>query len=175
MQTRAYVFKSARDVVELMHGLGHAAGELSLLMSDRTAEKEFLHGKRADNDVTLPLTPEGAELARALHPLAPLGAPGTGLVGAGADLAHLHGVGLGSHRDLPASLGACSLAAEEVQSVVAAVRQGGVLVIGGGEEQPARLTARAQALTLEFPNTTAPAPVLPPAAPTLERAASAGH
>jgi hypothetical protein len=170
MQAKAYAFKSARDVVDLMQSLGQAGSELSLVMADRTAERELAFGKRVDSEVPLPLSAEGAELVRALHPLAPLGAPGSGLVGVGAALAYLHGVGLGSHRDLPASLTVCALAAEDVREVVEAVRQGGVLVIADREDGQS-LTTRARELTLEFPATATPAPppVRAPAAPSAEQ------
>jgi hypothetical protein len=157
MQAKAYVFKTARDVVELFQSLGEAGSELSLVMADRTAARELAFGKRVDSDVPLPLSPEGTELVRALHPLAALGVPGSGLVGVGTALAYLHGVGLGSHRDLSGSLQACALDAEDVREVVAAVRQGGVLVIADREPGHS-LAARSRELTLEFPASAAPAP-----------------
>lgn len=109
MDTRAYVFEQARDVIELLQHLGRGPDEVSLLMTDRTAEREFSLEARAGSDIPLPLNEGGERLARALHPLAALGGPGSGLVGVGAGLEYLHGVGLGSYRDLPTTLAACSV------------------------------------------------------------------
>jgi hypothetical protein len=170
MQLNAYVFKNAGDVVSLLKKLGSPASELSLLMSDRTAEKAPAL-KQLDVEAPGSSSQQAAQLSRGLHPLAPLGAPGSGLVGVGRDLEHLHGVGLGSYRDLAATLGCCGLAPSDLQHVVEAVRQGGVLVLGGGEAQRNELRAMGRELTLELPPTAhpAPPPVRAPAAPSIQQ------
>jgi hypothetical protein len=166
MQTQAYVFEQARDVIELLQTLG--AQDVSLVMTDRTAEKEFSLESRVGSELPIPLSDGGERLARALHPLAALGAPGSGLVGAGSMLAYLHGAGLGSYRDLPAALSACSVGGEDVRAVVQAMRNGGVLMLGGGTpEWTPLLKSRARELTLQFPASAQPTPpsILAPATP----------
>src|SRR5215207_4477535 len=127
MQAQAYVVERARDVIEWLSSLKEAPPNVSLLMTDRTAGKEFSVQDRVGSDIRLPLSEGGEQLARALHPLAALGAPGSGLVGAGITLQYLHGAGLGSHRDLPAVLAACSVGQDDAKTAVRTLRNGGVL------------------------------------------------
>lgn len=166
MQAQAYLFEHARDVVELLDVLGERANQLSLLMTDRTGSKEFSVEARAGSDIPLPLSDGAGQLARALHPLAALGSPGSGLVGVGAMLEYLHGAGLGSYRDLPTSLAACEVGAEDVSAILQALLGGGVLVLTANE---AALNGPppARQITLRFSDhaAKAQAPVLAPAAP----------
>lgn len=171
MQAQAYVFEQARDVIEWLQGVEQAPQDLSLLMTDRTAEKEFSVQSRVGSEIPIPLSNVGERLARALHPLAALGSPGSGLVGVGGTLEYLHGAGLGSYRDLPAALAVCSLDPDEVQAVVQALRNGGVLMMGGEDQSTGSLKSRARELTLRFPEGAHPSspPILAPATPAGEQ------
>jgi hypothetical protein len=172
MQAQAYVFEQARDVIEWLLTSESAAPGVSLLMTDRTAQKEFSIEARVDSEVPLPLNQGGEQLARALHPLAALGAPGTGLVGAGATLQYLHGAGLGSHRDLPQTLAVCSVSREDVQATVQALRNGGVIMLRGDTDgEASAIEQRARKLTLRFPEGAQPTqpPIIAPAAPAGEQ------
>jgi hypothetical protein len=172
MQAQAYVFDQARDVIEWLQTFEGAPPDVSLLMTDRTAEKEFSLEARATSETALPLSEGGEQLARALHPLAALGAPGSGLVGVGATLEYLHGAGLGSHRDLPKTLAACSVSADDVKAAVQALLNGGVLMIDGRDhDNAASVESRARKLTLRFPESAQPVhpPIIGPAAPAAEQ------
>jgi hypothetical protein len=172
MQAQAYVFDQARDVIEWLQAFGGAPPDVSLLMTDRTAGKEFSLEARAASETALPLSEGGEQLARALHPLAALGAPGSGLVGVGATLQYLHGAGLGSHRDLPKTLAACSVSADDVKAAVHALLNGGVLMIdSGGSENTASVESRTRKLTLRFPDRAQPVqpPIVAPVGPAVEQ------
>jgi hypothetical protein len=172
MQAQAYVFDQARDVIEWLQTFEVAPPDVSLLMTDRTAEKEFSLEARVGSETALPLSEGGEQLARALHPLAALGAPGSGLVGAGATLQYLHGAGLGSHRDLPKTLAACSVSADDVKAAVHALLNGGVLMIDSGDQENATaVEARTRKLTLRFPESAQPVspPIIGPAAPVVDQ------
>lgn len=172
MQAQAYLYEHARDVVELLDGLGERANQLSLLMTDRTGSKEFSVEARAGSDIPLPLSDGAGQLARALHPLAALGGPGSGLVGAGAMLEYLHGAGLGSYRDLPTALAACAVSAEDVHAILQALLGGGVLVLTADEALP-NVPRPARQIALHFSEhaAKAQAPVLAPAAPAVDQRA----
>lgn len=169
MRINAYLFQHSTDALEPLRQLGPLSAELSLMMLDRTAAREpaFTEPVGARDDVAVPLTPELQQLTRGLHPLAPLGGPGSGLVGVGAHLRRLHGLGLGAHRDLAATLRACGLGAGDVSQVVHGLREGGVLVLGEAEQLRPELRRHSQELALELPDDgpEAPPAVLAPQAP----------
>jgi hypothetical protein len=149
------------------------AGALGLLMTDRTAERH-LGPPNARNALDTAETYGAAfdRLAATLAPLAPLGAAGSGLVGAGALAAALVGAGLGSRAALDRTFMALGIDADYAREAARLVRDGAVLVslrVTEREQQSrwATLLARESALTFRFatPRASRSSVVTRPAAP----------
>jgi hypothetical protein len=172
----AYSFDRAREFIELVRGKLDLADwqELTLILSDRTAQRDFsLHlaaGEEGDGTLESPLS----VISRQLHPLAPLGAPGTGLVGVGPALNSLHALGLGSDKDLAECLTLCGVSDERTEALTATLRNGGVLAFVTEEGERELLKDRGQELAFELPEHVHPvnAPVVAPAAPVSEQRAT---
>jgi hypothetical protein len=174
MQLLAYSFDHAREFIDLVRDKLDASDwpELTLIMSDRTAQRDFV--------------PDGAEgtapasespistVSRQLHPLAALGAPGTGLVGVGPALDSLHGLGLGSDKDFGGCLATCGVSDEQVETVTSTLRNGGLLAFVTEEAARELLRERGQELAFELPEHVHPvhAPVIAPAAPVSDQDAT---
>jgi len=142
-------------------------------MSDRTAQREFAADATGDGASPL-LEPPLSLLSRQLHALAALGGPGTGLVGAGPALGSLHGLGLGSDKDLGECLMACGVGRETVEAITSTLRNGGLLAFISEERERELLAERGQLIALELPEHVHPAnpPVIAPAAPVSEQRAA---
>jgi hypothetical protein len=175
MQILAYSFDHAREFIDITRGKLDAIdwSELTLIMSDRTAQREFAAGATGDGASPL-LEPPLSLLSRQLHALAALGGPGTGLVGAGPALGSLHGLGLGSDKDLGECLTACGVSGEIVEATMSTLRNGGLLAFISEERERELLAERGQLLAFELPESVHPAhaPVVAPAAPVSEQRAT---
>jgi hypothetical protein len=166
MQLLAYSFERAREFIQVVHGKLEASAwpELTIIMSDRTAQRDFaLDPVAGEGATSAPLS----LVSRQLHALAALGGPGTGLVGAGPMLGLLHRLGLGSDKDLAECLAACGVSNERVDAVTSTLRNGGVLAFVTEESERELLRERGQELAFEVPETAHPAnaPVVAPQAP----------
>jgi hypothetical protein len=173
MQILAYSFERAREFIEVVHGKLEATAwpELTIIMSDRTAQRDFALDPVAGEITTSALEPPLSLVSRQLHALAALGGPGTGLVGAGPTLGLLHRLGLGSDKDLAQCLTACGVSNERVETVTSTLRNGGVLAFVTEESERELLRERGEELAFEVPEAAHPAnaPVIAPQAPIAEQ------
>ena len=176
MQMLTYSFDRAREFIEVVRGKLDTADwpELTLIMSDRTAQRDFPADPAVGEGATGVLEPALSLLSRQLHALSALGGPGTGLVGAGPALGSLHGLGLGNDKDLAGCLTACGVERERIEALTSTLRNGGVLAIISEESQRELLRDRGQELAFELPESAHPVnpPVIAPAAPVSEQHAS---
>lgn len=133
-------YTAALTALEQLTEAGCPIQAVSLVMTDRTAERGFSPAGREQDEAALNLRFEALLLARALRPLAALGAPGSGVVGAGPIVNMLERAGLGTLRDLTGALEHCALDRRTARAVVEQLRDGGVLLVV--PEQVAECTAR---------------------------------
>jgi hypothetical protein len=89
-------------------------------------------------------------------------------------LGSLHGLGLGSDKDLAECLAACGVDSERIDAVTSTLRNGGLLAFVSEEPQRELLRERGQELAFELPESAhaVNAPVIAPAAPVSERHAT---
>jgi hypothetical protein len=107
---------------------GVEPSNIGLVMSDRTAERHFSIGERLRSELRAPLSPPVFTTAKELRPLAPLGAPATGTVGAGPITSKLASAGLGSACGLDGALERLGLEHEHARAIVREIVRGAVLV-----------------------------------------------
>jgi hypothetical protein len=176
MQILTYSFERAREFIEAVRGKPDATDwpEMTIIMSDRTAQRDFALDPVVAEAAASALEPPLSIVSRQLHALAALGGPGTGLVGAGPALGLLHGLGLGSDKDLAECLLACGVSNERAEAVTSTLRNGGVLAFVTEESERELLHERSQELAFEVPENARPAsaPVIAPAAPIAEQHAT---
>src|SRR4051812_2404707 len=176
MQVLAYSFARAREFIEVVRGKldPSAWSELTIIMSDRTAQRDFAPDPVVGERAASALEPPLSIVSRQLHAVAALGGPGSGLVGAGPSLGLLHGLGLGSDKDLAECLAACGVGPELVDAVTFRIRNGGGLAFVTEEDERELLRVGGQELAFEVPESAHPAnaPVIAPPAPVAEQHAT---
>jgi hypothetical protein len=138
--------QQAATLVDRLLDAGLDLEELSMLMSDRTAERHLgPPNVRNERGSLGTYSAHFNQLAASLSPMAALGTPGSGLVAAGALPAALVAAGLGSRAGLEEGLSQLGIAAEEAGEIARRVKNGAVLV-GARLEQDAQKVARVAAL-----------------------------
>ncbi|MFO7177550.1 MAG: hypothetical protein DIU78_002515 [Pseudomonadota bacterium] len=137
----AALFEDHPKLTEALRRLseaGFSEEDLSILASDRTAERDLSVSRRAESELQSPLEGILLRLASKLRPIAPLGAPGAGTVAAGPSVVLLERAGLGTVSGLEQALKRCGAPPDVASRIFQRVRSGAVLVLGRTPHAEAR-------------------------------------
>lgn len=129
-------YQRATAVIDRLVEGGVDVEAISLVMSDREADRHFTASARMRLGVPLPLSPAAISVAAKLAPLAALGTRGTGLVASGPLVASLVSAGVGAGGGLRKGLTQMGVDREGADQVAAKIRNGGLLVAVQASEMP---------------------------------------